>query len=59
MMAQLLEFPPLRNFCSRLPQFITAIPGEEPRELILAEVISARVLAIGLEQLRQFRLRFP
>ncbi len=38
-----------------LPQLITANPGEELRELVVSEVISASILGIGLEPLRQFR----
>ncbi len=50
---------PRSELCSRLPQFITAITGEEPREFIVSEAIGAWVLGIGLEPLRQFSFWSP
>ncbi len=57
-MGQILEFLSF-ELGSRLSHLIFAIPGEEPRELIVSEVISARIYGIGVEPLRQFRLRLP
>ncbi len=39
---------------SRLSQLITATPGEEPWELVVSEVVSARILGIGLKPLSLF-----
>ncbi len=44
---------------SWLSQLITANPCEGQRELVLSEVISARILGTGFKPLRQFGLVLP
>ncbi len=53
----MISSPP--KLSSRLAQLITANPGEEPRELVVSEVVSARILCIGFEPLRQFYFWLP
>ncbi len=51
--------PLVRNLARGFHTLSLRFQVKKPRELIVSEVISTSIYGIGLEPLRQFRLRLP